>query len=105
MALTNIELYEQLRKDVSEESARMIAEVFPSAAALTTKDDFAALEGDFRALKDDFAALRAQLLELELRIEKRFSEFERRVFRWGLTFALPIWAALVAALVKIVIKI
>ncbi len=29
MALTNIELYEALKKDVSEDSARMIAEAVP----------------------------------------------------------------------------
>ncbi len=37
MALTNIELYEALKKDVSEESARMIAEVVPKAGDLATK--------------------------------------------------------------------
>ena len=32
MALTNIELYEALKNDISEEAARMIAEVVPPSS-------------------------------------------------------------------------
>ena len=39
MALTNIELYEELKKTVSEDAARMIAEVVPKAEDLATKGD------------------------------------------------------------------
>jgi hypothetical protein len=53
MALTNIELYEALKKDLSEDSARMIAEVFPRAADLATKSDIAELKSyiDSRLLR------------------------------------------------------
>jgi hypothetical protein len=116
MALTNIELYEQLKKDVSEESARMIAEGFALAGDLTTKDDFVAMKDDFLVLKSDFTELRSEFSALELRLEQRFSAFElrmeqrfsafeRRVMRWSLALVLPLWGAVVAGLVKIVIKI
>ena len=116
MALTNFELYEQLRKELSEESAKMMAEAFPQASDLTTKDDFASLKDDFAALRVDFTSLvsafntlradvEVRFAQAELRQEQRFAEFERRVFRWGLTLALPIWATVVAGLVKVVIKL
>jgi hypothetical protein len=109
MELSNIEVYEQLRKDVSEESAKMIAEVFPRAADLTTKEDFRALTSAFAALESDFVRLKSdfetRFAQLQLELETRVSAFERRVFRWGLTLALAIWATLVAGLIKVVIKL
>lgn len=102
MALTNIELYEALKKDVSEDAARMIAEVFPRAEDLATRSDILELRA---ATGSDIARLEALIKDLEIRTEQRFSAFERRVFRWSMTFAVPLWAALVAALVKFVIQI
>jgi len=57
MALTNIELYEALKKDLSEESARMIAEVVPKAQDLATKGDIAEVKSfiDSRLLRMTFA--------------------------------------------------
>jgi hypothetical protein len=52
MALTNIELYEALKKDVSEESARMIAEVVPKAGDLATKADLAVLASELKSYID-----------------------------------------------------
>jgi hypothetical protein len=52
MALTNIELYEFLKKDLSEESARMIAEVVPKAGDLATKADIAVLKSDLKSYID-----------------------------------------------------
>ncbi|MEX0873406.1 MAG: hypothetical protein WD646_10310 [Actinomycetota bacterium] len=86
MAVTNIELYEALKKDVSEESARMIAEIVPAAGDLTTKTDFSGLE--------------ARFAEFEMRLERRMSSFERRFL---LLFALPLWSAVAAGLVKLFI--
>ena len=44
MALTNIELYEALKKDLSDDAARMIAEVLPKAVDVATKADIDRLE-------------------------------------------------------------
>jgi hypothetical protein len=79
MALTNIELYEVLKKDLSEESARMIAEVVPAAGDLATKVD---------------------LLDVEKRLVDRIASLERRFFA---IFAVPLWGAVVAAVVKYVV--
>lgn len=91
MALPNIELYEVLKKDISDEGARMIAEVVPAAGDLATK-------GDIHLLKTDVQAF-------ELRMERRISQMERRFFTLQLTLILPLWGALVAAAVKFVIQI
>ena len=84
MALTNFELYEALKRDLSEESARLIAEIVPPAGDLTTKADFAGLE--------------ARFAEFEMRIERRLSSFERRFL---LLFFLPLWGAVAAGIVKL----
>ena len=80
MALTNIELYEALKKELSEESARMIAEVVPSAGELATKGDIAGLA-------------------------QRIDQLEARMFRWTLTFFVPLWAGVFGALIALVVKL
>jgi hypothetical protein len=67
MALTNIELYEELKKSVTEEAARMIAEVVPNADDLATKSDIARLEGEFAAVRTDIARLGESLSDRMLR--------------------------------------
>ncbi|MEX2395139.1 MAG: hypothetical protein WD826_11740, partial [Actinomycetota bacterium] len=84
MALTNIELYEALKRDLSEDSARMIAEVVPPAGDLTTKADFA---------------------ELARYVEERLSKTDRRIGAYGLALLVPVWGATVAALLKFVIEL
>lgn len=64
MALPNIELHEQLKKDISEAGARMIAEVVPAAGDLATRADLAELE--------------LRLKESEHRLERRIGDAERR---------------------------
>lgn len=51
MALTNIELYEALKKDLNDEAVRMIAEVVPKAEDMATKADIAGLRIDIADLK------------------------------------------------------
>jgi hypothetical protein len=76
MALTNIELYEALKRDLNEDAARMIAEVVPPASDLATRGY----------------------------IDERLRETERRVFRYALVFVGPVWVAMIAGLVKLVLK-
>ena len=71
MALTNIELYEALKKDLSEDSARMIADVVPKAQDVATKSDM--------------AELKAQITELKGYIDSR-------LLRFTLSFFVPMWA-------------
>jgi allophanate hydrolase subunit 1 len=83
MALTNIELYEALKKDLSEDSARMIAEVVPASQDLATKAD---------------------LLGVEQRLERRITQLERKIgmteVRLVLLFAVPLWGGVIAAVGK-----
>lgn len=61
MVLPNIRLYESLKKDLSEESARMIAEIVPQAADLATKSDISALKVDAARLEQVLEATEARL--------------------------------------------
>lgn len=54
MALTNIELYEALKRDLNEDAARMIAEVVPPTGELATKTDVARLEAALASLGKEF---------------------------------------------------
>ena len=83
MALTNIELYEALKKDLSEDSARMIAEVVPAAQDLAT---------------------RADLIGVEKRLQERIDKLESRQLRWTLAFFVPLWAGVFGVLIAIVVK-
>ena len=76
MALTNIELYEALKKELNEDAARMIAEVVPAAQDLSTKAD---------------------LLAVEQRLERRIARAE---LRFVLLFAVPLWGGTIAAVGK-----
>jgi hypothetical protein len=80
MALTNIELYEELKKTVTEKAARMIAEVTPRSDDLATKND---------------------LEKSERRILDRISAVERRFF---VLFAVPLWGAVAAGIVKLFVR-
>ena len=70
MALTNIELYEALTKVLSEDAARMIAEVVPPTAELATKADIARLERQVGDLK---------------------GYIDSRLLRFTLAFFIPMW--------------
>lgn len=88
MALTNIELYEALKKDLNEDAARMIAEVVPPASELVTRDYF-----------------ERRFAEQDAFIERRFAESERRQLRMTLALVGPLYATLIAGLVRLILKI
>jgi hypothetical protein len=80
---------------MSEESARMIAEVFPKAADLATKRD---VEATRTLLLEVEGRLRQEIVEAERRSNERFSSMERRFFG---VFAVPLWGAVAAGIVKL----
>ena len=103
MALTNIELYEALKKDVSEESARMIAEALTPASGLMAKVDHMQIELDRIRIELDrlvgaVAGLGESMMSLERRMNERFASFERRFIA---VFAVPLWGAVAAGIVKL----
>lgn len=85
MALSNLELYETLKKSMDEDAARMIAEVLPLGRDVATKDDIARLE---RATKEDIA-----------RVEQQIARMDARFARWILAFFVPLWITSAAAIV------
>lgn len=84
MATVNLELYEALKKTLDEEAARMIAEVVPEARNLATKED---------------------LERVEHRLERRIDQLESRMFRWTLTFFVPLWVAVLGTLLALVLNV
>ncbi len=84
MPVTNIELYEALKKDLSEDSARMIAEVVPPAAEIATKSDISRLD--------------ARITQLEGHIDSR-------LLRYTFAFIVPIWVSAAGLLVALVAKL
>lgn len=84
MATVNLELYEALKKTLDEEAARMIAEVVPEARNLATKED---------------------LERVEHRLERRIDQLESRMFRWTLTFFVPLWVAMLGTLLALVLNV
>jgi predicted component of type VI protein secretion system len=117
MALTNIELYEELKKTVTEDAARLIAEVVPKAEDLATKGDIerlaAATKGDIERLaaatkgdvahlqaatREDFARLDARFDRLELSIRAEIEQLARSSSDKMLRYFVPLWVAVFGAL-------
>jgi hypothetical protein len=102
MALPNFELYENLKKDMSEESARMIAEVFPQAADLATKGDIDRLEAATRA---DIVRLEAAIQASEARLK---AYIDSRLLRYTAMILIPVSLTMlgsVGALIALVVKL
>ena len=76
---TNLELYEVLKRTMDEEAAKMIAEALPAASNLATKDDIA-------------------------KLERRVDRLEADLMRRTLAFFMPMWIAVLATLVAVVLK-
>ena len=89
--MTNIELYEALKRDLNEDAARMIAEVVPAAADLAKGAEVAA----------QFAEVAAQIADVK-------SYIDSRLHRMTLAFLAPMWTTtlgVVAALVTLALKL
>lgn len=85
MAVSNIELYEELKRVLTPDAARMIAEVVPKAGDVATKADIA-------MLKTDIAELRSYI--------------DSRLLRFAMVFFVPVALSLlgsVGALVALVV--
>ena len=85
--VTNIELYEELKKSLTEPAARMIAEVYPAASSVATKDDLLQVE----------KRLEGRIHQVEQKIDR----LETKVFRTALVMFMPMWIGVFAALVAI----
>lgn len=91
MAQPNFELHESLKKDLSEESARMIAEVVPQAGDLATRSDVDRVEARIDQVE---ASLKAYI--------------DSRLLRFTATIVVPMVLTMlgtVGALIALVVKI
>lgn len=95
MALTNVELYEALKDKVGEETARLIAEVYPAARDLATKADVAELKAEMLAR---FGGLQAQMAEAYGRLDAKIEATAATNLRWVLGVFVPMWAATLGTL-------
>jgi predicted RNase H-like nuclease (RuvC/YqgF family) len=114
MSPTNIELYEALKKDLSEEAARMIAEIVQEDVA--TEGDIARLDQTIARLEQTIARLeqtidrlestfRAEQIALEARLK---SYIDSRLLRYTAAIAVPMGLTMlgtVGALIGLVIKL
>lgn len=88
MALSNIELYEELKKNLTEEAARMIADVVPKAEDIATKGDIARLE---TRMDVGFAEMKGYI--------------DSRLLRFTLMFFVPMWIAMLGMFGVVVAKL
>jgi hypothetical protein len=74
--------------DVSEETARMVAETIARGSEVATKSD----------LEATGTALRADIARLELRIERLDKDLSAKILR----FFIPLWVAVFGALASMI---
>lgn len=100
MAMTNVELYEALRRTIPEEAARMIAEVVPPARDLATKADLSELRAEMHA---GFADLRGQIADGLAGLRGDLAAVSR-LQQWMLGFFVPVWVGTFGTLIAVVLK-
>lgn len=86
MGLTNVELYEALKDSISQEAARMIAEVVPPAQDLATKAGI--------------AELRKEIADMRTEIHASTT----RTIQWILGVSVPLFAATWGTVVAVLLK-
>jgi hypothetical protein len=98
-AVTNIELYEALKKDLNEDAARLIAEVVPAAGDVATKTDIARLEARVTGVE---AGLGSRINEVDLGLK---GYIDSRLLRYTLACIIPIWISTAGLLATVVAKL
>lgn len=68
----------------------MIAEALPPAADLATKDDIRRLD--------------VKIDGVEARMDVRFHALEAKIYRWNLTFFVPLWLGVWGVLAALVLR-
>ena len=97
MAPTNVELYEALKPTVGEEAARMIAEIFPAARELATKDDV-------NAVRREVDLLRGEMREGFAQVRTEIHAERVSMFKWLFAFMIPVWAGSIGTALAVLLK-
>ena len=95
VAVTNIELYEALKKSLNEDAARMIAEVVPVAGEVATRGDLALLKSDLALLKSDLAVLKSDLM----------AHIDSKLLRYTFAFFVPMWLTTAGLFATLITKL
>ncbi len=102
MAMTNVELYEALRKSIPEEAARLIAEGYPRAVDQATKVDIAGVIAEIASVRREvgsgIASLRTSVAGLQAEVRSL------PTMRWTLGLFVPMWLGVWATVVAVVLK-
>jgi hypothetical protein len=85
MAMTNVELYEALKRSIPEEAARLIAEGYPRAADQATKADISGVLAEIAGLRGEIKAV-------------------ARVQNWMLGLFVPLFAGTWGTVIAVVLK-
>ena len=91
---TKIEFYDRLREHIPEPAARLIAEEMRLDAELATKADLALA----------VAATKADLTIAVAHTDASIERLRSSLFRWTLTFFVPLWIGVYATLIAILLK-
>jgi hypothetical protein len=96
MVLSNVQLYESLKKDMSKESARLLVEAISPERDVATRADLASLENRLRiAIRDEVGQVRDEVGKVRDEVAHLRKEFTR----WILAFFVPLWITAAAAIV------
>ncbi len=91
MAMSHVELYEALKgSGITEDAARLIADVVPPARDLASRSDVIALD--------------AKIDRMEARLEAKMQVLHASTLRWMIGLFLPAWAATAGTLLTLVVK-
>jgi len=108
----SIELYERLKRTLDEETARMVVNRLGTAEELATKSDLQDLEAATRediqrleaATREDIQRLERLIIEVRNTLSERMAQLETRVLRWQISFFVPLWIAVLGALIAVLVK-
>jgi hypothetical protein len=103
MVLSNVQLYESLKKDMSKESARLLVEAISPERDVATRADLASLENRLRiAIRDEVGQVRDEVGKVRDEVGKvrdEVAHLRKEFTRWILAFFVPLWITAAAAIV------
>ncbi len=93
MPMSHVELYEALKGcGITEDAARLIADVVPPAKDLATRVDIFILKSDVIAVDAKIDRVDAKIDLIEARLEARIEAASSKTIRWILGVFIPVWA-------------
>jgi hypothetical protein len=98
----NLEMYDNLKGEIGDKAARVIAEAIPPRDQLATKGDIEGLRAAISALATEF---KHEMALLESRLDGRLDRQSAEIMRWMLTFFVPLWLGVYGTLAAVIITL